>query len=146
MTKRPYVVLAVVAALVVILAVVAAIISSSRNEEASDLSTPSGVVHAYIRALHEGDYVGAAALFEPDSRCDATELSMYTLAESLHIRVVEETIHGERATVRMEIEESYGGLFDGAWTHTEIFFLGAEGDSWVLTGAPWPAHYCDVED
>lgn len=145
MAKRPNLVLAVIAALVVVLAVTVAMVSASRAKPEFDRSSPAGVVQLYISELHEGNLEATVALLDPELGCTPDNLANYGLSDSLRLRVLKETVTGERASVRLEITEGIGQLFGGEWTHEETFSLIKDGDSWLVSGSPWPVYYCDTD-
>lgn len=51
------------------------------------------------------------------------------------------TITGERASVRLDVTESGGGMF-GTYTHRETFQLERDGAGWRLSEVPWPLYSC----
>ena len=144
MRSRQDIVLLVVAALVVVLAVIAAV-AGGRGAPAPDPSTPEGVVQQYVTAVVEADQAAMAALLDPALGCEPP-FYYGSATASASLAVVSTRIDGDRATVVVEITEGGGGpLPGGRYTHRESFDLVASGDSWLVTGMPWPVYECKVD-
>ncbi len=142
MRARPATVLAIVAVLVVALAVVAAIVSSGRDRPTLDATTPEGVVQLYVTALFDDDVAAAAEDYlAPELNCGDFLSEMY-LADTFRVAVVETTTTKDTAQVELSIEED-AGLFNGSWSHREIFTLRRDAGTWLITGEPWPVYQCE---
>lgn len=139
MKARPTTILAIVAALVVALAVVAAIVARDRERPFLDASTPEGVVQLYASALFGGDVSTAVTYLDPALGCYDPLPETY-LNDTSRIAVLKSTTTGDTATVELRIEEGSG--LGGTWSHDETFSLRSDGDSWLITGEPWPIYGC----
>lgn len=139
MRSRPAAVLGFVAALVVVLAVVAAVISATRDRPELDPATPEGVVQLYVTALYDDDVAGAVEYLDPALGCSERLPEVY-LPETARVAVGPVTRTGERATVDLRIEE---GAALSSWTHRETFTLRRDGETWLITGDPWPIWQCE---
>lgn len=136
MSARPNVVLAVVAGLVVTLAVVAAVVSGAREHPELDPTTPEGAVQIFLTAVFDGDEDAAAGHLDPDLGCEPP-FDVY-LPTGARIDVVSTSTEGDEAHVVVDVVERTGGLVPDEWTHRQAYDLTADGDGWLLTGAPWP--------
>lgn len=139
MSSRPTTVLGFVAALVVVLAVVAAVVSATRERPELDPATPEGVVQLYVRALFDDDVAGAVEYLDPALGCSERLPEVY-LPETARVGVGPVTRTGESATVDLRIEEGAG--LD-TWSHRETFTLRRDGETWLITGHPWPIYECE---
>ncbi|MGM0384463.1 MAG: hypothetical protein ACQERF_00575 [Actinomycetota bacterium] len=140
MRTRPAAVLGIVAVLVAVLAVVAALVSANRDHPAFDAGTPEGVVQLYVSALFN-DGVGAAVEYlDPALGCSDPLPEVY-IADTARVAVVRSSTSGDTATVDLSIEEGSG--LEGGWSHRETYTLRRDGDTWVITGQPWPIHSCE---
>lgn len=141
MRSRQNIVLLVVAALVVVLAVVAAL-AGGRRTPAPDPSTPAGVVQLYVGAVVEADQDAMAALLDPALGCEPPFFHG-SAQPSASLAIVSTRIDGDRATVVVEITEGQSGPLPGSrYSHRETFELVRTGDSWLVTGNPWPVYEC----
>lgn len=140
MRARPATVLAIVAVLVVALAVVAAIVSSGRAQPTLDSRTPEGVVQLYVSALVKDDVAAAEEYLDPKLDC-GDFLREIPVSNTSRIAVLTTEVTKETARVELQIEEGSG--LDGTWTHSEEFTLRRDGETWLITGDPWPAYGCE---
>ena len=143
MAASPNRALAIVVAAVAVLAVVAAVVAANRPEPQPDLATPTGVVQAYLLATVDGDAAAAAAFLSPETGCSAADLSDAYVPDGVRVVLVDSS-NDIPATVTVEIIESdRPGVLGGyEYSHEESFTLVADGDSWLITEAPWPATFC----
>ena len=139
MRDRPALVLGLVAALVAVLAIVAAVVAGTREHPALDAGTPAGVVQLYVVALYDGDDATAVQYLDPALGCTDPLPERY-LAGTARIGVAATTVTGDRATVDLRIEEGAG--LD-TWSHRETFTLRRDGETWLITGHPWPIYECE---
>lgn len=112
-------VLVAVAAIVVLLI-------GSREVTSFDAGTPEGVVQRHLAAYEDGDYDAAWALFSADVQSSmpleeyrraARDFGSYSDLGSRRILFDETDVDGDRARVRLTVEEYYeGGLFGGGET------------------------------
>lgn len=144
MAARPNVVLAVVAGLVVALAIVAALVSGAREPADLDPATPEGTVQLFVTAVFDGDEDAAAAYLSPDLRCEPPFPDLY-LPQGARLEVIRTERDGASAAVVVDVIERSGGLVPQEWTHRERYELIADGESWLVTGDPWPVYSCARE-
>ena len=120
------------------------------NQRQPDLSTPDGVVTAYIQAIQAGDADTAWNLLAPE-RVQQPPLKTGNTKEqfqsqvqsnrrqsSSRIRISSVTTSGDTATVVVEITQTSGDLFSGAYSHFETVTLRREGASWLITSDAYP--------
>lgn len=139
MRARPTIVLAVVAVVVVALAVVAAVVSSGRDRPTLDATTPEGVVQLYVSALFDDDVAAAVEHLDPTFGCSDPLPEVYLNGTS-RIAVLKSATSGDTARVELRIEEGSG--LGGTWSHDENFSLRRDGNTWLITGEPWPIYEC----
>ncbi len=140
MRNRPAAVLGAVAVLVVTLAVVAALVSANRDRPDLDPATPEGVVQLYVSALFDDSVAAAVEYLDPALGCSDPLPEVYT-SDVARVAVASSRISGDTATVDLRIEE--GSQLGGGWSHRETFRLRRDGETWLITGNPWPIYSCE---
>lgn len=143
MRSRPNVVLLVIAVLVVGLAVIAAVVSANRTTPSPDLSTPEGVVQAYVVAVIDGDQEKMETFLDPSLGCEAP-FPFFSPPQAASLSLVSSRTSGSTATVVVEISQGQGGgpFLGDNYTHREDFSLVLRGDRWLISGNPWPVYQC----
>jgi len=141
-TTRPSRVLAIVVALVVLVIVLVGVLAANRSVSDHDLTTPEGVVQAYVAAVVDGDHDEAAGLLAEDNPCDAGDLDGSYVPELDRVVLLDAEVDGDRASVDIETVTAEGpfGAFDFTERHT--FRLERSGTDWRITGRPWPLYEC----
>jgi hypothetical protein len=145
MASRPNLVLALVVGGALVVAVVAAVVASGRSEVDLEPGTPQATVQAYLRAVLDGD-VAALDSLEPETECQAGDITGAFIPESARVVLTEAEIDGAQATVQVEVTESSSGSPFGVdeFTHEETFALERSGSGeWRIVGAPWPLYSCE---
>ncbi|GMQ85202.1 MAG: hypothetical protein BMS9Abin07_0767 [Acidimicrobiia bacterium] len=130
---------------IVALIAVAAIVLSAGEVETLDPGSPEGVVQAYLQATIDGDDETAHSYLAAELRESCEPVSeLRSDPDNARVRVVlrEVSFKGVTALVEVAITEGEAAFGDGGWTHDETFWLEGSGDSWVITGAPWPYYGC----
>ncbi|MGA7271799.1 MAG: hypothetical protein WB239_12065 [Acidimicrobiia bacterium] len=141
---HPNRILSIVVGAVVLLGVAAAIVAATRPAPQIDVSTPEGVVQAYLQDVFEGNEEAAIARIDPASGCDAADLDRAFASRSVRVVLVDTTSSG--STARVEVRMTYTG--DGPFAASEYseeqqFELRGAGASWLITGDPWPMFFCE---
>ena len=142
--RRPTTVLVIATSVIVALAVVVLAFSLGRNVTEYDATTPEGVAQSYLTAAFDGDFDRAAGYIEADSDCDADDLDRAYIENSARISLVDTSIDGERARVRIAAEIPSGGPLGGFYREEHTLRLVRIDDQWRLTGVPWPLYDCDA--
>lgn len=143
-SRRPTTVLVVVTVVIVALAVVVLAFSIGRNVTDYDETTPEGVAQSYLTAAFDGDFDLAAGYIESGSDCDADDLDRAFIQEDARISLVDSSIDGDRARVRITAEFPSGGPLGGFYEEEHTLRLVRVGTDWMLTGIPWPLYDCDA--
>jgi hypothetical protein len=141
--RRQTIILSVVTAVIVALAVVALVFSVGSNVTDYDDSSPEGVAQSYLTASFDGDFDRAAEFFETGSTCDADDLDRAFIQDSVRISLVEVSVDGDRARVRISAEIPSGGPLGGFYGEEHTLRLVRIDDQWRLTGVPWPLYDCN---
>jgi len=144
MARRPTTVVVVATSVVVVVAVVVLAFSLGRNVTEYDATTPEGVAQSYLTAAFDGDFDRAAEFIEAGSDCDADDLDRAYIQESARISLVDSSIDGERARVRIAAEIPSAGPLGGFYREEHTLRLVRIDDQWRLTGVPWPLYDCNV--
>jgi hypothetical protein len=109
-----------------------------------DATTPEGVAQSYLTAAFDGDFDRAADHIEAGGDCDADDLDRAYIENSARISLVDTSIDGERARVRIAAEIPSGGPLGGFYREEHTLRLVRIDDQWRLTGVPWPLYDCDA--
>jgi ketosteroid isomerase-like protein len=124
------------------------------NQRPPDLTTPDGVVTAYVQATQAQDADRAWDLLAHDATPSAPgepvrppgtkdqfrqEVQYAHRETNSRIRIVSVSQAGATATVQLEVTDISSGLFSGASSHTISVSLRREGTSWRITSdaSPW---------
>lgn len=142
--RRPTTVVVIATSVIVVLAVVVLAFSLGRNVTEYDATTPEGVAQSYLTAAFDGDFDRAAGYIEAGSDCDADDLDRAYIQESARISLVDMSVDGERARVRIAAEIPSGGPLGGFYREEHTLRLVRIDDQWRLTGVPWPLYDCNV--
>lgn len=147
--RRSALALWALAGVVVLALVVGAVAGALREPVELDPSTPQGVVQAYVRAVLDGDFAAAHDLLsgETAERCGPATLEDTYVAEGLTVTLVDVSIGGDEAEVRVRLREPAAPplLGGGGTSMQERFALVREAGRWRLTGQPWPLYWCPEE-
>lgn len=145
MGGRPNRILAVVVGAMVVLAAVVVLFSANRSTAELEPGSPEAAVQTYLTAVTEGDNATAAEVLDPAGACDVDDLDRAGRPGSARAYLVDSQVEGDTARVRVEVTfPSGGGPFDSSdFSETHIFRLTKSGESWLLTGRPWPLYECE---
>ncbi|CAN5819679.1 hypothetical protein BH24ACT8_BH24ACT8_19340 [soil metagenome] len=148
MSNRTNRILAIVVGVIILVAVAAAVYSANRPTSEFDAGTPEGTAQAYLQAVLDRDYDGAAELIEPDSGCLAEDLQRDPRSDSARIVLLDSSVDGDRARVVVEVVDVSGsGPFDTSeYTQEQTLNLVRSGQGWLLTDTPWPLYSCTEGD
>lgn len=127
----------------------------NRPNPTPDLTTPSGVVSAYIQAIHAGQADKAWALLAPEavqpspnqprppySKNQFEQEVQYAHRQtSSQVRITSVTLAGETATVQVEVTNISGDLFGTTYSSTVSVELRRQGRSWLITSEPSPYQF-----
>ena len=140
---HPNRILSIVVGAVVVLGLAAVIVAATRPAPEIDVSTPEGVVQAYLQDVFEGDEEAAVAWIDPASGCDASDLGRAFTSQSARVVLVDTNLTGSTARVEVKMTYTGGGPFDASeYSEQQQFELRGSGVSWLITGEPWPMFYC----
>ena len=123
---------------------VAIVITARQPTTAIDPASPAGVVKEYVTAVMAGDHDRAADFFAMESDCQADDLDRTYVDPSTRVDLIDTTITGERARVRIAIDVPNDDLFSNGWTEERTIRLTKTEGPWKLTGIPWPLYECGV--
>lgn len=143
-SRRPTTVVIVVTSIIVALAVVVLVFSVGRNVTEYDATSPEGVAQSYLTAAFDGDFDRAADYFAPGEDCDADDLDRAYFQRNARISLIDSTVDGERARVRIAAEIPDGGPLGGFYREEHTLRLVRSNGTWLLTGIPWPLYDCNV--
>lgn len=123
--------------------VVAAIAGALREPTALDPTGPEAAVQRYLQAVLDGDFHQAASVLAPGSRCQASDVRQAWIPESLTVSLDHVRAAGDQADVRVRLRSAAGPPpFGEDVSFMETFSLARTGDTWRLTGEPWPLVDC----
>lgn len=148
MSVSPNRVLVVILGTVGVLVVVAVVAIALRPPATFDPATPEGAVQGYLEAVFDEDESTAVGYLEPKSPCDERDISDASVDNSARVVLVDTEVDGDTARVEVEVTFSRGqGPFDSyEYSQNESFDLVDSGNRWLLTGEPWPVHFCRGDD
>jgi hypothetical protein len=135
----------IIASLGAIALVALAILSATQNKTSDFASgTPEATVQAFLKSMSERDSEGALQYFASDSPCELFELDRQGLSQEITIDLVESTITGNAAKVKIRIRYSSNDMVSG-WKEDQVMRLEKESGNWRITGTPWPLYDCEQE-
>lgn len=145
MSGHPNRILALVLGAIAVVVVVAAVVASQRDVTTYSTDTPVGVVQAYVAAVVDGDTEQAYGHLDGD-QCTIEEVDQAYVPDDIRVVLREEKVTGDTAMVQVDIVTGTGGpLGDSEYAEKQTFRLGRSGDTWVITGTPWPMYVCGME-
>ena len=124
------------------LLIVACIVVATRPTELLDPTTPAGVVQQYITDVMAGDHDRAAEHFAAETMCDAGDLDRAYVDREARVDLLDTSITGARARVRIAVSTPTGDLVRNSWTEERTIRLEKTDGRWLLTGIPWPLYEC----
>jgi alkylation response protein AidB-like acyl-CoA dehydrogenase len=143
MNTRANRVLAIAVGALLLLAVVAALVSVQRPPVQFDAGTPEATVQTYVEAILDGDVEAAAGLLDPESGCTVEDLERSEFQEPARVVVSNSSAQDETARVMVDLVYSDGPFAGQEYASNETFRLVRADGSWLITGEPWPAYYCE---
>lgn len=107
--------------------------------------TPSGVLRNYIVAMQKRDFERAYTYLadqenKPTLAQFRTPLEGYLYRElsTTAIRILEESVQGDQATVSVQLLRGQNQPFTTAFRDTQAATLVRQGGAWKITSAPYP--------
>lgn len=134
----------VVAVLVAVVAVIAvtAVVLGTRHPAVRDVTTPQGVVQAYLTAVTAGDNDRASGYLLPDTGCDVADLDRVGSPGPVRVDLLDSTVTADTALVRVSVVHTDGGPFADPTGEEQVFRLRRTDSGWRLAGTPWPLFDC----
>lgn len=129
-------------ALIVILIGALVFVASRGENSRFEVGSPEATVQSYLRAMLDRDNYRALTFFEAETKCDSSDLDRQYLSPDLTVDLVDRSITGDRAQVKMRIRYADNDLF-GGWSEDRSIGLTRIGGMWKITGVPWPLYECD---
>lgn len=142
MRESPNRVLVTVIVLIIIVVAIVTVLSATRSAVVIDRATPAGSVQVYLKAILAG--TPSAKMFSPESVCTTTDIDRAYIVDSARVLLVDSTIEGNIAEVRVRVEIPSGNPLGELMTEDHTFRLAKSGGVWLLTGIPWPLYDCGV--
>lgn len=127
---------------VLVVMVIASIFVATRPVETLDPNSPAGVVQQYVQLVMDGDNDLAADYFADDTMCDAGDLDRAYINRDARIDLLDTTIDGSRARVRIALSNPTDDIVRNTWTEERTMRLVRVSGKWLLTGIPWPLYEC----
>lgn len=124
--------------------VIGAIVVAVRPTQVLDPGTPAGTVQRYVQLVMAGDHDLAAKYFAADTTCDAGDLDRAYVDREARIDLLESSIDGARAHVRVAVSTPTDDILRDTWTEERTMRLVKVSGQWLLTGIPWPLYECGV--
>lgn len=143
MTKMPTVVLAIAVGVLVLLAVVAGVLSATRSGPDLPAGSPEAAIRDYVRAVQDRDAETAAGFLAPDGSCTSEDVERALGGSPSRVVLRSTSTTGERAVVEIDLVHSQGPWGSSEYRQEERFDLRRADSGWVITGEPWPMHYCE---
>lgn len=144
MGKSPNRVLAIIIGLIIIAVAILTFLSSTKSAVVMDRATPAGSVQAYLKAVLVGKNAEAAKLLSPAGACTVTDIDRAYIADTARVLLVDSTTEGTSAEVRVRVEIPSGSPLGDVMTEEHTFRLVNSGETWLITGIPWPLYDCGV--
>jgi hypothetical protein len=136
-------------------AALTSVLVSRPHQAAADLSTPAGVVTAYVQDIQAGRADDAWNLISPQTQQPGPGKfgPVYTKDEfrqvvassrrdaSSRVRITGVTQSGVTATVQLEVTSDTGNLFSRSSSQVVVASLMEQGGSWRITSDPSPYQF-----
>lgn len=146
MSASPNRILAAVVAVIVVVAVAVGIAIATQSTIKVEPGTPEATVKAYVTAVLDHDHDRAVTYLDPSSSCTVEDLDHSNYVErEASVELLRTDTTGDTARVVIRISQGTGGPFDDFAGEEVTFRLRRSGDSWKITGAPWPMFECSKE-
>ncbi|WP_298009238.1 hypothetical protein [Anaerolinea sp.] len=107
--------------------------------------TPSGVLRNYIIALQKRDVERAYTyLADQDNKPSLAafraplESYLYRELSTTAVRIVEESVQGDEATVTVQLVRGQNQPFNTSFRETQTATLVRQGGAWKISSAPYP--------
>jgi len=125
------------------------------TQPSPDLSTPSGVVTAYVQAVQAGKADQAWSLLSQDatqagpgqpgpllSKSDFQQQVQASRGSTAsRVRILSATQSGNTATVQVEVTSTSADLLTGSSSQTVVVALKQESDGWRITSNLYPGQF-----
>jgi hypothetical protein len=129
-----------------LLIVVALVLFFARQSrvEYSDETTPAGVLHNYVVALHNGDYQRAYAyLAEAEAKPSLAAFQQAFLSNQLNLsdvslKIDETKLQGNQAYVSITLVHAGSGLFNDSYRDVQNATLEQQSGKWKIRSLPNP--------
>ena len=139
---RPDRTLIVMLSVIVAIVLIAVIVVLTRGGPTQfDPATPEGVVQKYTNAVVDSDYPTALGLLTSATRKNCERADPRT-PQSFSMTVDSTSIDGDRAVVRVSVEQGTGGMYGGSSYITDDKFVLVNEDGWRVERAPWDLMMC----
>lgn len=129
-------------ALVVVLIGALVFVASQGRDARFESGSPEATVQSYLKAMVDRDNDRALTYFDPETKCDASDLDRQYLSPDLTVDLLDSKVTGERAQVKIRIRYASDDLF-GGWSEDHSIGLSRVNGMWKITGVPWPLYECD---
>jgi hypothetical protein len=132
-----------VLALVALLTIAALVFIASRSDTAKfEIGSPEATVQSFLQAMVDRDNDLALSFLEPTTKCDSSDLDRQYISPDLTVDLLDSSVTGERAQVKIRTRYSNDDLF-GGWSEDHSISLSWVEGSWRISGTPWPLYQCD---
>jgi type II secretory pathway pseudopilin PulG len=131
------------------LALITVLTDNRSGSSELQIDSPEWVVQQYLQAMFDGDTDSAYSYLAPSSPCNVTHLDRAWTDQNASINLVEvetNVIAGDKNTARVEVAVEFGSsdLFSTPYVENHVYRLEESGESWLITGIPWPVYDCGV--
>jgi hypothetical protein len=144
MSKTHNRILLLIIMLVAAAAVLVVVITSSQQRTEFETGSPEWAVQNYLVAVFDGDTDKAAEFLAASSPCDVNDLDRARVQRNANIDLIRVNITGNTARVEINVEFSNSDLFNSSYVESHNYRLEKEGNSWLISGIPWPVYDCGV--
>jgi hypothetical protein len=137
----------ILALIIVVVAAAAALvlaITSNQQSAKFEPDSPEAAVQSFLIAMFDGDTDQAAKFLAASSPCDVNHLDRAWVQRNANIDLVRVDISGSTARVEVNVEIGNSDLFNQTYIESHNYRLEKTGDSWLITGIPWPVYDCGV--
>jgi hypothetical protein len=133
----------------IVVLIVAVVVLALQPPAELDPTTPEGIAQGYFQAVLDRDVDRTFAHMsdEVTRRCDhldAQHSFRHGLADDVRVVILDTSLEGDDATVRVEITETYGNHLFMSDTHSfeEALSMERRGAGWAIAEPSWPIHHC----
>jgi len=130
--------------LILIFTLVVVMFTSNRKPKVWDISSPQGVVQAYLKAMTSGDVDQALRYLAKENKCNISDLDRAYVTPEMRVFLDSTKTNSTTSSVTVRVEIPTGGPLGDSYSELHTLRLSQINGEWRLIGIPWPLYDCGV--